>query len=217
MFVYRILQHTVQLVRHTLDGLILIDIKGRLPVGAYCQPSLLVCEVMSRQKLVHIPEKRLRSRNTSECHKVRQLLLKKLLLEIRVSQKRLDLRSKEERSVLVIIVKRLDSEMVSGSEKRLLRPVKDDKSEHPSQASEQPFLSPLLITVEQDLRISMRCKYMSCLDQLFPNVLKIVKLAVKNQHQILVLIEHRLRSAFQIDNAQTYKPQSDLSFYESIL
>ena len=172
---------------------------------------------MSRQQFVYIPEESLFSRNTSECHEVRKLLLEQLFLEIRVGQERLDLGSKQERAVLMVIIKRFDPEMVSCAEQCLLLSVKDDKRKHSSQFFKQSFLAPLFVSVEKDLRIGMCCKYMSGLNQLFSDPLIVVKLAVKDQHQIFVFIEHRLRPAFQVDNTKSDKAQSNSALHEGIL
>ena len=63
----------------------------------------------------------------------------------------------------------------------------------------------------------MCCKYMSGLNQLFSDPLIVVKLAVKDQHQIFVFIEHRLRPAFQVDNTKSDKAQSNSALHEGIL
>jgi len=137
----------------------------------------------------------------------------KLLLHIRVEQNRFDLRAVHQTTVIQQgVVHRLDAEIVPRDEQRLLRHIPDGKAEHTPQTGQQ-IGTPLLVAVDQGLAVALGGKGVTQLDQLGPQSLIVIDLAVKHQHQGLVLVIQRLRGPLHVNDAQTAKAHMDAGIH----
>src|SRR5436190_822615 len=83
-----------------------------------------------------------------------------LILVVAGGSYRLDLRGKDETPRMLVVMKRLDAEAISGAEQDVRSAIMDDECPHPVQALET-LRPPLEITMEQDLGVTRRAKYVS--------------------------------------------------------
>ena len=132
-------------------------------------------------------------------------------------QKAFDLAAEQQGSVLrLIIVQRLDAEMIPGAEQRLRAAVPDGEGEHAPQPGQKVF-APLLIAVEQHLGVRPGGKSVPGGFQLLGQLLKIVNLSVKDHNKVFVLVEHGLFSALQVNDGQPPLAQRGGAFHKLAL
>src|SRR5207244_11821264 len=70
-------------------------------------------------------------------------------------------------------------------------------------------LAPLLIAVDQYLRVAAGAKHVTAELELVPQLQVIVDLAVVDDADVHVLVRHRLRAAGNVDHAQPHVRQAD--------
>ena len=132
----------------------------------------------------------------------RQLLFVQLFLEAGVGQKALDLAAKQQLAGFVlVIIERLDAKMVARAEQRFVLAVPDGKSEHAAQLL-QHLLAPLLVPVQQNFGVGPGGEGVPGAHQFGGQLLEVVDLAVKDDGEVLVLIEHGLFAALQVNDGK---------------
>ena len=172
---------------------------------------------MGGQQLFHALEKGVLSRRILVGEIQLQLIPVQLLLKGRVCQKTLDLAAKQQGSVLrLIIVQRLDAEMIPRAEQRLQTAVPDGEGEHAPQPG-QKFFAPLLIAVKQHLGVRPGGKGVPGGFQFLGQLLKIVNFSVKDHNKVFVLVEHGLFSALQVNDGQPTLAQRGGAFHKLAL
>ena len=100
------------------------------------------------------------------------------------------------------IVERFDAEHIAGAEELLLLRVPDNKGKHAAQLLHKLAPAVLLIAVQQHLGVAVRRKGVPRRDKLLAQRLKVVDLAVVDQHKTLVFVVHRLRTVRKVNDAQ---------------
>ena len=122
---------------------------------------------------------------------------------MRVRQHALDLGGEDELAVLRRgIIHGLDAEHIAGAEDLLLLRVPDNKGKHAAQLLHKLAPAVLLIAVQQHLGVAVRRKGVPRRDKLLAQRLKVVDLAVVDQHKTLVFVVHRLRTVRKVNDAQ---------------
>ena len=177
--------------------------KSRLPVAAHLHLAVLPLQPVGGQQLFHALEKGVLSRRILVGEIQLQLVGVQLLFELRMVQKALDLAAEQKCAGFRrnIIVQRLDAKMVAGAKQRPAVFVPQGKGEHPPQPG-QKLPAPLLVAVQQNLGVATGGKGVSGGDQLLAQRLEVVDLAVEHNGQAVVLVEHRLPAALQVDDGQ---------------
>jgi hypothetical protein len=116
------------------------------------------------------------------------------------AQQRLHLRSEIEASVRLRIKQRLDAHPVAREQQRARPRVPDGQAEHPAQARDSRR-SPLFIGVDDDLGVRGGPEAMPVTLELGAQLAKVVDLAVEDGPDRAVLVEDRLLSGGEVDNA----------------
>src|SRR5437773_10979475 len=126
---------------------------------------------------------------------------------------RLDLRGKEELRAVTVIVQRLDPVPIPGKEEPLPRAIPDRKGEVSVEAIEAGF-APLLIRVDNDLRVRPGAKVVPGPFQFSAQLLKVVQLTVVDEDDRTDLIAHRLVSGRgEVDDSEAAVPQTNRTFH----
>ena len=120
-----------------------------------------------------------------------------------MGQKAFNLTAKEQFALGIgVIIKGLDAEGVPGAEEALVRLVPDGKSKHAPQLF-QHALAPLLVAVEQDFGVGMvGGEGVARRLQLGAQLHEVVNFAVEHHRQTLILVEHGLAAALDVDDGE---------------
>ena len=101
------------------------------------------------------------------------------------------------------IIERLFTEAITGQEQSGPPAVPDREGEHAVEAQGQP-LTPILVTMDQDLGIRMMgAKNMAGAQQLSTQLGVVVDLAIENDTDRVVLVPHRLMATLDVENGET--------------
>ena len=132
-----------------------------------------------------------------------QPLLVQLLHKAGMRQKAFYLAAKEQFALGIgVIIKGLDAEGIPGAEEALVRLVPDGKSKHAPQLF-QHALAPLLVAVEQDFGVGMvGGEGVARRLQLGAQLHEVVNFAVEHHRQALILVEHGLAAALDVDDGE---------------
>ena len=127
-----------------------------------------------------------------------------------MGQKAFDLAAKQQLSgIVLVIIERLDAKMVARAEQRFVLAVPDGKSEHAAQLL-QHLLAPLLVPVQQNFGVGPGGEGVPGAHQFGGQLLEVVDLAVKDDGEVLVLIEHGLFAALQVNDGKAAVAQGYL-------
>ena len=176
---------------------ILVDVHLPVPEG----------EPMALGKLEYALEEGLGKRRILEGHVGTQGLGVELLVEVRMLQEALDLRSVHEGAAHPGVIEGLDTEVVPSSEELATFAVPDDEGKHAAQAVDH-LVTPLLVAMQDDLGVGLGGEGMSQVDQLAAQFTVVVDLPVHGDGHGGVLVEDGLVAALQVDDAQAPKTQS---------
>ena len=187
MHLHRLLHDRLDLFHHFLEGLLAVPGKVRFKVPPDLQLSILIQEIMSGLQAEHAFKKGLIGGHKLKGEIISKGILIKNLVKPRMFQKGLDLRTEQQRPVHLCIVKGLDPENISGRKQTLLFSVPDRKGIHATQTVQKLF-PPLLVSVEQSLRIRIGYEHMPRFRQFFAQLLIIIDLPVEHQHLAFIFI-----------------------------
>ena len=198
----RFVDDAVQLLGIGLEVAVL-RLKVHVPVALGVKLAVLPRKEMRGQQLVHAGKEGLLGRAVLEGQIGQKCILIDGALKVRVRQHALDLGGEDEFAVLRRgVIHGLDAEHVARAEQLFFLRVPDDKGEHAAQLLHKRRAAVLLVAVQQHLGVAVRGKGVSRRDQLLAQGLKVVDLAVVDQHKALVLVVHRLRAVRKVDDAQ---------------
>ena len=129
-------------------------------------------------------------------------------------QEGLDLGTKDERIIHDRVIKRFDTEIISGAVQRMILLVIDDKRKHTAQFG-SGFFSIHLIGLQYDFGVGIRLENAAMVfDQFFTDLSIVIDLTIKYDDIATVLTVDRLRTALQIDDAQSPETQRAVFIYE---
>ena len=129
---------------------------------------------------------------------------------IEVGQDGLDLRAEEQRSVAVQVVERFDPVAVAGEMEPAASVVPQGKGEHAVEALDAPD-APLLVSVEEDLRIRAGPEFVAEPLQPTPQLTEVVDLAVVDEPEALRRVRHRLMGGRrEIDDGEPAMAQEEV-------
>ena len=166
------------------------------------------------RQLADALKERFRGWNISKCKEFRQSLDIHISRALRILEQGLDLGREQNTTAQIDIIQRLDTEMIPGKKELALVRVPQGKGKHPVEALYALF-APLLVGVDDDLRVGSGFKRVPGGLQFFTQLYKIINLTVKNNLQTSVFIADRLGAALHIDNAQPTVSQTDLAINKS--
>src|SRR5207302_2200271 len=105
-----------------------------------------------------------------------------------------------------VVIHRFDSEPVSDQQKPLLPAIPDRKREHAAKVL-HAFEAVFFISMDDRLGVGARCELMAAGNQVAGEVRKIIDLTIEDNHYRAVLVEHRLFSTAEVDDAQPAMPE----------
>ncbi len=129
----------------------------------------------------------------------------------RMGQDALDFRGEDEAALRVArrdgIVKWLYPEGIPGREEGLIPFVPDGKGEHAPQALRE-LLAPLLVPMEQHLRVPLAGETVPGGQELQPKLLIIIDFPVEHQHLVPGFVHHGLDAAARVDDGKPPEAES---------
>ena len=173
----------------------------RLPVLAHLERVAGELERVSRRKLAHAAEHRVRRGNELAFEIQAQCRGIDSGADARVRQHGLDLGAEHERRAVPGVVQRLDAEVIACGEQRLRAGIPQREGEHAAQARDQPF-APCMPTRYESLGIARGAKGPSAARELVAQLAEVVDLAVEDHGDLAVGTRHRLRAAGDVDDGQ---------------
>ena len=159
--------HRLNVIYDFLEGFLRISPEIRLKIPRDLHLTVLVSKIVPRLQTEHPFKKRLVCRHKLEREIITQRIFIKYLIKFRMLHKGFNLRCKQKTSIHLRIVKRFDAKDISRTKKPLLLRIPDHKSIHAAESVHQ-LLAPLLISVNQRLRIRVGYKRVASFNQLVP-------------------------------------------------
>ena len=114
------------------------------------------------------------------------------------------------------VVDELDAHGIAGEDEPLAPLIPDRQAEHAIQPVKD-FCSPLLVAVDNDLRVGTRTEDVSGALEFLAQLREVVDLAIKHDPDRLVLVGHRLMTAREVDNRETTESESQAAGVEVAL
>src|SRR5215831_4681685 len=106
------------------------------------------------------------------------------------------------------VVERLDAKRIPGQEQSSSPHVPDGQTKHAVEAIEN-FIAPLLVSMDDHLRIRFGAENVAVAFQFMPEIEKVVDFTVKNNPNGFFTVRHGLMTAPQVDNREPAKTQSE--------
>src|SRR5262249_12796754 len=157
---------------------------------------------MAGLQLVDARERGLRIRRVAEREKVGDRLRIDGPIHRGVLQHGLDLRTEDERGRSLSVMKRFDSDSVSGRKQRSLPPIPYRKCKHPAQTC-YTALTVLFVEMDYYFSVAQCSERVSEQDHLRPQLSVVVDLAVEYNPNRSVFVADRLMSGVQVDDRES--------------
>ena len=159
-------------------------------------------------ELLHAIDDALRRGRREEREKVAQRLPVHRSIDFRKRKNRLQLRRESDPVLGLGVVKRFDSQAIARQHEALLPDVPDGEGEHAPQVIDAAW-AVVLVQMNDGLGVALGAEPMAVSHQLAMQFLVVVDLAVEDDPHGPVFVEHRLLSAFEIDDAEAPHAERD--------
>ncbi len=127
-----------------------------------------------------------------------------------------DLRAKDQPLTIPIVIQRLFTKAVAGSQKTLAFSIPNGEGEHTAQMRDT-VIPVLLISMNDRLCVTISAKRMPPLLKFSPQLAVVIDFAVKDNQDALIFVKNRLVAASQVYNRETAHTQSNPVTYPDSL
>lgn len=194
----------------------LVDAVRGLEVALKGERAALPTRAMPRGQALDAGKQRVVAGNVLETEVEGQQVFGEALLEMRMVQKRLDLRGEQKRGTALVVVERLDAEGVACEKEAAVAAVVDDEGKHAAEAVGER-IAPLFVAVNEHLGVAARAEHVSGGLKLGAQFAVVVDLAVEAQNREAIGALHGLAAVGEVDDGEALEAERHLIAQEEAL